>query len=134
MRRQAAILLLTALALCGCTRYRHMTAFTKKEGVRLEIDGKSYFRYEPATCQMSWSEARCEFRAGTDDMSDWFCASFEAAPASEGQELTADLSWSTPTGIVSKKAIALQVMKLEGDMVWLWTAEGQYALVIRILD
>lgn len=134
MKKALILMLLAAFALCGCTRYRHMVSFTGKDGVRLEVEGRQIFSYDAATCQMSWSQRDLTFRAGTDNMSDWFCARFDARPSFEGQNLKGDLRWSTSTGVQYRKGIALQIIKLEGDMVWLWTSSSNYALVVRILE
>ena len=134
MRRIAVILLLSLLALTGCQDERQRAAFCENEGVRLLVGGSIAFSYEPNTCQLAFSRDLREFRAYTDTMSDFFVASFSQVPAELGQRLTADLVWTTERDVLTRKNLTLEVVRLEGDMVWLWSASGRIGLVVRILE
>ena len=134
MRRIAVILLLSLLALTGCQDERQRAAFCENEGVRLLVGGSIAFSYEPNTCQLAFSRDRREFRAFTDSMSDFFVATFSRVPDSMGQRLTASLTWTTEREVLTRKNLTLEVVRLEGDMVWLWSASGRIGLVVRILE
>ena len=134
MRKLAVILLLSLLALTGCQDERQRAAFCENEGVRLLVGGSIAFSYEPNTCQLAFSRDRREFRAFTDSMSDFFVATFSRVPDSMGQRLTASLTWTTEREVLTRKNLTLEVVRLEGDMVWLWSASGRIGLVVRILE
>ena len=135
MRPSLRILLLGALLLlAGCQDERQRAAFCENEGVRLLVGGSIAFNFEPNTCQLAFSRDLREFRAYTDTMSDFFVATFSQVPSQLEQRLTADLVWTTEREVLTRKNLTLEVVRLEGDMVWLWSASGRIGLVVRILE
>ena len=134
MKRFAVILLLSLLALTGCQDERQRAAFCENEGVRLLVGGSIAFSYEPNTCQLAFSRDQREFRAFTDSMSDFFVATFSRVPSELGQRLTASLTWTTEREVLTRKNLTLEVVRLEGDMVWLWSDAGRIGLTVRILE
>ena len=134
MRRLVVILLLCVAVLTGCQDERQRAAFCENEGVRLLVGGSIAFSYEPNTCQLAFSRDLREFRAFTDTMSDFFLATFSQVPVDLGQRLTANLTWTTEREVLTRKNLTLEVVRLEGDMVWLWSNAGRIGLVVRILE
>ena len=67
-------------------------------------------------------------------MSDFFVATFSRVPDSMGQRLTASLTWTTEREVLTRKNLTLEVVRLEGDMVWLWSDAGRIGLTVRILE
>ena len=134
MRRLSIILLLSLLALTGCQDERLRNAFCENEGVRLLVGGSIAFSYEPNTCQLAFSRDQREFRAYTDTMSDFFVAELSRVPTTLGQRLTASLTWTTEREVLTRKNLTLEVVRLEGDMVWLWSDAGRIGLTVRILE
>ena len=134
MRRLSIILLLSLLALTGCQDERLRNAFCENEGVRLLVGGSIAFSYEPNTCQLAFSRDQRVFRAYTDTMSDFFVAEFSQVPTTLGQRLTANLTWTTEREVLTRKNLTLEVVRLEGDMVWLWSDAGRIGLTVRVLE
>ena len=134
MRRLVFILLLCVTVLTGCQDERQRAAFCENEGVRLLVGGSIAFSYEPNTCQLAFSRDLREFRAFTDTMSDFFLATFSQVPVDLGQRLTANLTWTTEREVLTRKNLTLEVVRLEGDMVWLWSDAGRIGLTVRILE
>ena len=134
MRRLRVIFLLLLVALAGCQDERQRNAFCENEGVRLMVGGSIAFNYEPNTCQLAFSRERREFRAFTDTMSDFFVAELSQLPVNLGQRLTANLVWTTEREVLTRKNPTLEVVRLEGDMVWLWSDAGRIGLTVRILE
>lgn len=136
MRKLLRILLVFSalLLLAGCQDERQRAAFCENEGVRLLVGGSIAFSFEPNSCQLAFSRDLREFRAYTDTMSDFFVASFSQVPSELEQRLTADLVWTTEREVLKRKNLTLEVVRLEGDMVWLWSASGRIGLVVRILE
>ena len=136
MRKLLHILLVFSalLLLAGCQDERQRAAFCENEGVRLLVGGSIAFSFEPNSCQLAFSRDLREFRAYTDTMSDFFVATFSQVPSELEQRLTADLVWTTEREVLKRKNLTLEVVRLEGDMVWLWSASGRIGLVVRILE
>ncbi|MBR5724739.1 MAG: hypothetical protein IKX62_05125 [Bacteroidales bacterium] len=136
MMRNAAFLLslLCLLLLSGCQDERQLNAFCENDEIRLMVGGTIAFTYEPNTCQLAFSRDLKEFRAHTDNMSDFFVAEFSEIPSTLGQRLSADLVWTTEREVLSRKNLTLEVVRLEGDECWLWSNAGRIGLTVRILE
>ena len=136
--RPARALLLFALVLLpvltGCTDKRMRSAFSENDEIRLMVGGSIPFTYEPNTCQLSFSRDRKEFRAHTDNMSDFYAVRFTELPTIQGQTVTADLTWTTERDVLTRKNLTLEVIRIEGDQFWLWSNSGRIGLCIRILE
>jgi hypothetical protein len=126
--------LLLLLALAGCRDDRLQSAFVEREGVRLLVGGTIAFTYEPNTCQMAFSRDLKEFRAHTDNMSDFFVADFSEVPSELGQRLSADLVWTTEREVLIRKNLTLEVVRIEGEEFWLWSTTGRIGLTVKILE
>ena len=132
--KRTVLILLAILTLLSCNDRQDEPAFLAFDQVRLEMSGKEVFVYDPATCQLSFNRTAGEFRAGTDNMSDYFVVKFHRVPAHLNEEVDADFTWTTERSVERKKNITLKVMKLEGDVLWLWGSSSRTALIVRILD
>lgn len=132
--RTLLLLLPALLLLAGCQDDRLQNAFCENKGVRLLVGGRIAFTYEPNTCQMAFSRDLKEFRAHTDNMSDFFVADFSEIPAELGQRLSADLVWTTEREVLTRKKLTLEVVRIEGDEFWLWSSAGRIGLTVRVLE
>ena len=129
------ILLIAAAAfLCSCNPDATRTAFSESDAIRLQVGRSDQFVYDPLTCQLAFNRSTGEFRAHTDNMSDYFAAVLSEIPTSVGQMLLADLTWTTHDNVLTRKNLTLEVIRLEGDKVWLWSQSGQIGLTVRILE
>ena len=73
MKRLFTILAFIALMMLGaCDDSRIRNAFVENNDIRLQVGGTVHFRYDPLTCQISFSRDRREFRAQTDNTSDYY--------------------------------------------------------------
>ena len=127
-------LLLAVLLLSACADQRMRSAFSENEGVRLMVGRDIPFIYDPATCQLAFSRDLKEFRAHTDNMSDFFVATFVQLPDALGQRVLADLVWTTERDVLTRKNLTLEVIRIEGDQFWLWSDTGKIGLCMRILE
>ena len=127
-------LFFATLFLVACVDQRTRNAFSENEGVRLMVGRDITFTYDPATCQLAFSRDLREFRAHTDNMSDFFVVTFTELPASFGQFVTADLTWTTERDVLTRKNLTLEVIRVEGDQFWLWSDTGRIGLCMRILE
>ena len=131
MKRLIPILLLSA-ALCACSQ-KPDVEFLAEGGVRLEINGKAVFTYDPAFCQLSFNHSTLKFCAFTDNTSDYFTMALSSMPGAEGEKISADLVWTTQSSVESRKNVALTLMKREGDILWFSENGGSAAVCIRLI-
>lgn len=130
----AAIAAGLMLALSGCTAEKYMRAFSRAEDILIQVGRDVPFRYEPLTCQMSYNRANNEFRAFTDNMSDFYIVMMDSTPSYEGETVKADLVWTTETDILTRKNLTLEVIRTEGEKLWLWSDSGRIGVSISVLE
>ena len=129
------LLLFTALLLpVSCSDHRMQNAFYESEEIRLMVGGEIPFVYEPGTCQLAFSRELREFRAHTDNMSDFYAVTLSEIPTSIGQRVSGDLIWTTSKEVLRRKNLTLEVVRIEGDQIWLWSESGRIGLTIRVLE
>ncbi|HIQ84561.1 MAG TPA: hypothetical protein IAC86_02040 [Candidatus Cryptobacteroides excrementigallinarum] len=133
MRRLAAFLAIAVL-LCGCNDSRKRNAFVENNDIRLQIGSTIQFRYDPLTCQLAFSRDRREFRAQTDNTSDYYSIVLSEIPANIGQRVSGNLTWTTETDILTRDDLDLEVLRIEGDQVWLWSSSGRTGVMIKLLE
>lgn len=135
LRHAPPFLAVLLLLLCGCgTDKRMRSAFTEHEELCLMVGGDLPFVYDPLTCQMAFSRDRKEFRAHTDNMSDFYAVTLSDIPSEPGQCVTADLVWTTRRDVLTRKNLTLEVVRVEGEQFWLWSDSGRIGLMLRVLE
>lgn len=134
MKKAALILMGAALILCGCQEERLLSAFSSRDGIRLQVGGEEQLSYDPLTCQLAYNPDRREFRVHTDNMSDFFVLTLSAIPAEDNEEVRGNLVYTTRKDIVRKNNVTLKVIRLEGDRIWLWNQSSHIGIEIQILD
>ncbi len=127
-------LLLALLLLSACDGDRFRPAFELQTGLLLQERGKTIFRYDPLSCQTAFNRQRCEFRVHSDNMSDFYSVRLSRIPSSTGEKVTGQIRWTTDRDLVTKKNITLEVVKLEGDTIWLWSSGERIGVTVRLLD
>jgi len=128
------LLLCVVLLVSACADKRMQGAFLENDGERLMVGRDIPFTYNPATCQLAFSRDLREFRMHTDNMSDFVVATFTELPAELGQDVTADLVWTTERDVLKRKNLTLEVIRIEGDQFWLWSRTGKIGLCMRVLE
>ena len=99
-------------------------SLTWKETVQVE--------YDPATYQLGYNSSRNEYRVFDDRLSYWFVVSCSEKPVSEGQTLTADVSWTGKNKTKNMKALKLNVTKTDDTgMIWLWNQANKISIVLK---
>lgn len=121
--------------LSGCTSEKRMrSAFAEHEELCLMVGGDIPFIYDPLTCQLAFSRDRREFRAHTDNMSDFYAVTLSEIPVETGQRVSADLVWTTRRDVLTRKNLTLEVIRVEGEQFWLWSYSGRIGLMLRVLE
>ena len=120
--------------LCSCTENTFTPEFLTDDTPRMEIGKKSMFSYSPSNCQYAYNSGRYEFRAHTDNMSDYFFVRLDRRPAVQGEEITAlYVKWTEKNGTDRvKKNVTMQAVQLDGDNIWLWSSRENMKLSILL--
>ena len=132
MKHWAVILALVLAARAGCRTETLSEEFIEDRTPRMEIKGYTTFLYDPLKCQIGFNQDKCEFRVHTDNMSDFFIVRLSEMPSSENQILDGTAQWTTGDDLHNKKT-SFSVLKMDGDRIWLWSAESSIAVVVQIL-
>ena len=132
--RKLAALVLAAVLLCGCDDSRRINAFVENNDIRLQVGSTVNFRYDPLECQLAFSRDRREFRAQTDNTSDYYSLKLSEIPVQTGQTVSADLTWTTETDILTRESLNLEVIRLEGDRIWMWSRSGRIGVSMMVLE
>ena len=133
-RIRFAIMFILAAIMAAACNDDIFPAFVADDSIHLEVNGVTQLRYDETDCQLGYNRERGQFRMCTDRMSDYFSIKMNSLPSNQGDMITADLVWTTKTDVITRKNVALEVVKAEGDKFWLWNEQGRIALVIQLLD
>lgn len=128
------VLLITLLLASACGPKGYYTPeFLQDSTLRLSVGDEDILRYDPYDYQYAYNRERLEFRIHTDNMSEYVLLTLNEEPVHENQVVTAlSIRWTRDKGSdVIKKDIALEVVKVEGDVVWLWNSRESLKMTAR---
>ena len=135
MTRYARILLLSAAlaTLCACNPHQMEEPLLHVEGVLLQVGDNVVLSLAPDEGQLGFSAGKKEFRAGTDDMSEYFVISCSELPVEEGQHITADVLWTSQAGIQRRGRVKMKVQQIRDGNIWLWSSRDRIAAIVKDL-
>lgn len=134
MTMKKIMLLAAVLIAAGCSRYDVDEILMIREDISLTWKGVEQFVYEPATCQIGFNAERNEFRAHTDNLSEWFVLTCMDMPSEVGDEIEADISWTGVNDTRSMRGLEFQTRKISEDgLIWLWCRSAKIGVTIRKL-
>ena len=133
MKRIIAILtIITAAA--GCCRYDVDEVLLMREEISITQKGTVMMSYDPLRCQMSHEKATNTYRVFDDMIADWFIVKCSERPDNEGQELTADVTWTTSKDTKTEKGLKFVVEKTDAQgHIWMWNKSKKIGIVIKNL-
>lgn len=134
MNRFACIFLfLLSLTLAGCVRYEVDELLMHKEGVSLIVRGEIVLDYDSNKGQMSYNAKRGEYRVMDDEMAHYFVFRCDADLSDIGQEVTADLKYTTASDVKTETSLTFKVERVEPSkgMFWLWCNSKKIGVVVR---
>lgn len=103
--------------------------------VSLMVKGKKVFLYDDGTCQLGYNSSKRQFRAGNDDMTSYFVLTCSETPRSQGQEIRADIQWTSGSSVKSTNGLTFKVEKYDNTgLVWLWNSTDKTGAVVKILN
>lgn len=136
MRKLANIFLPAVLLLVcvSCDKKGYEEELLNDNNVSLRCNSSLLFNYEPSTCQLAFYAEDKEFRAFTDNMSDYFNVTLSALPRSAGETLTGSVEWTTSNNIQYLTNLAFKVEKMDAEgNIWLWNKEQKLFIIVRRL-
>lgn len=137
MRKCFHIILLTVLAvLTACEKKVEMDPeLYNSDQVGLMFKGKKVFTYTEGTMQLGYNRSLRQFRAGNDDMTSYFVITCSDLPTTVGQEIRAEVKWTSGSSVKTASGITFKVEKYENTgLVWLWCAADKTGAVVKILN
>ena len=137
MRKYLPILALLVLAFTGCDNKKVEMDLDmyNSEQVSLMVRGKKVFVFDELNGQLAYNRTLRQFRAGNDDMSNYFVLTCSDLPREEGQEIRADLQWKSGNAVKNTSGVTLKVEKYDGTgLVWLWNATDKTGAIVKILN
>ena len=136
MRKYLYVITLLVLMGTGCKEKVEMDLdMYNNDQICLMVKGKKVFLYDEGTCQLGYNRTLRQFRAGNDDMTSFFVLTCKELPRQEGQEIRADLQWTSGSSVKSSSGLTLKVEKIDGTgLVWLWNATDKTGAVVKTLN
>ena len=136
MRKYLYILTLAVLACTGCDKKVEMDLdMYNSEQVSRMVKGKKVFTFDEGTGQLGYNRTLRPFRSGNDDMTSFFVLTCSELPREEGQEIRADIQWTSGSSVKTTSGIVLKVEKYDGTgLVWLWNATDKTGAIVKILN
>lgn len=135
--RKYLIIIAVALAASACGKKVEMDPLLyESEEICLMVKGTKVFSYDEGTMQLAFNAACGTFRVGNDDMSQYFLFTYGSRPREKGQELKADIKWTSGNSEKSTSGLAFKVEKIDENtgLVWLWCAANKTGAVIKLLN
>ena len=129
------VIMLTVLILCmtGCKEYDIDEILLQREDISITVTGAAMLVYDPATFQIGYNPERFEFRVFDDQMGNWFTLKCNSRPV-EGQDVKADLRWTTPNTTRTRNGLNFSVEKTDSEgHIWMWCEEEAIGVVVREL-
>ena len=121
------------LAMTGCTYYGSFGGSVRQENISLTWRNTLQVDYYPQTFQIGYNDSTNEYRVYDDRLAYWFMVRCSEKPVEEGQELTADISWTGKSKTMTLKEVKVTVEKMddESGLVWLWSQSERISIVIK---
>lgn len=132
--RKYIFILVSVFCALGCRQYDIDEVLLQREDVSLTIKGVEQLAYEELTFQLGYNEERNEFRLFDDNMANWFTLSCAVRPSSVGQEIKADLSWTTSSSTRTKNDLIFEIKRIDSEgHVWMWCKDASIGVTVKIL-
>lgn len=132
--KRLLIILSVSVLLSSCDKNAELREVMEDSTIRLSIQGVTQFAYNPTCCQIGFCREKKEFRVHTDNMSDYFVVTLDRIPAVLNSTVTGNIIWTGSSSLERRENIALEVVKLEGDKIWLWNGQARIAAVLKVLE
>ena len=135
MRKYLYIIALVLLC-SGCKKKVEMDLeMYNSNQISLMVKGRKVFTFDEGTCQLGYNRTLKQFRAGNDDMTSFFVLTCTDLPRTQGQEIQANLQWTSGSSVKTSNGLTFKVEKYEDTgLVWLWNSADKTGAVVKILN
>ncbi len=131
--RRLIIFLTIAVIATGC-RYDIDEILLERDEISFTVKGEALFVYDPVTCQISHNTTGNIYRMYDDRMADWVVVECSERPDTEGQSITADISWTASSSTRTERKLKFTVQRTSSDgRVWMWNKSKKIGIVIKNL-
>lgn len=132
MKKIMIFLLLAAMT--SCSLYDIDEVLLQRDEISMTMKGVEQFVYDPVTCQMSHNATTNEYRMFNDKLSDWLIVKCYERPSNEGQDITADVTWTASSSTKSIRGLTFSIEKMDASgTVWMWCRQKSIGIVIKNL-
>lgn len=132
--KKTIILMITAVIAAGCCRYDVDEILLMRTDISLTWKGDLQMSYDPLRCQLSHDRSDNIFRVYDDALANWFVLDCSVMPSYEGQELTADVIWTTADDTREERGLTFVVEKTDDSgQIWMWNKSKRIGIVIKNL-
>lgn len=132
--KKVLIILTLAIAVTGCNCYDVDEILLQRSDISFTVKGTDQFIYNPVTCQIACNSSTNEYRVYDDKIANWLIIRCNERPDTEGQTVSADLSWTTSSANKREKGLSFTVEKTDAKgYVWLWNKSKSIGIVIKNL-
>lgn len=132
MRR--LILIMTITAIVSSCSYDIDEILLQRDDVSFTLKGQPEFVYNPLTCQMSHNSKENIYRMHDDKLADWLVIKCSEKPDTQGQEITADISWTASSSTKAERGLKFTVEKTSSDgRIWMWNKSKRIGIVVKNL-
>lgn len=133
MRRLTMIMIIAAAAV-GCCRFDVDEVLLERDDISLTLKGEQQMVYDPLTCQLSHNKGTNEYRMYDDKLSYWMTVKCSERPDTEGQSLSADITWTASSSTRTEHNLKFVVRKISPDgRIWMWNKTKRIGIVIKNL-
>ena len=129
------ILAFAAIALLhSCSPYKIDEILISRNDVSLTIEGVPVFVFNDDKCQVAFNTERNEYRAMTDDMTDYFILKANQKLTDVDQQFTADLIYTTSGSANKLENLTFTIEKIskESGLVWVWCKDNAIGAVVKL--
>ncbi len=120
------------ILLGGCGPETDEITILESSEISLTWKGVVQMRFSEDTGQLAYNEKKNEYRVYDDKLANWFVVRCSEKPVSEGQEISADVSWTGDRSPKAYDALSLRVEKVSEDgLVWLWNTDNRIGIIIK---
>lgn len=132
--KRIIIFMAVITSLWGCNPYDVTELLLSRNNVSLTYKGVEEFAYIPESYQIGYNDRTHTFYVYEDRLADWLSVVCDTDPSTEGQQVSADVSWTTKTSTRSFKELSFKVEKIDADgHIWLWNSTNVIGIVIKKL-
>lgn len=132
--KRLMIFMMMLSVVTGCRPYDLDEILLQREDISMTLKGQPEFIFDAASCQLSHNKEANIYRIFDDKLSHWLVIECSARPDTEGQSLTADITWTAASSTRTERELKFTVEKTAADgKVWMWNKSKRIGIVIKNL-